>query len=216
MCRARRAWVLIGALCMGIPGAAAAQTFEAGVKGGFAVTSVPLAGEVFDQVVGQPSIESSSKVGLTGGGYVQFPISNRFSFQPEGLFVMKGVKLTMAAGGGNLSVRLYYLDVPMLVRYRIADNSRTPAYLLAGPTFGIKLGSSTTLEAPGQTIDIDANPALKTLDVGLAFAGGIERGDYLIEGRFTPGITDIGSPSFPHLDSLRNRTFSVLVGVKLR
>ena len=216
MCRARRAWVLIGALCLGFPGAAVAQNFEAGVKGGFVVTSVPLAGEVFDQVVGQPSIESSSKLGLTGGGYVRFPISNRFSFQPEGLFVMKGVKLTMAAGGGDLSVRLYYLDVPMLVRYRMAINSSTPAFLMAGPSFGIKLGSSTTLEAPGQTIDIDANPALKTLDVGLAFGGGIERGRYQFEVRFTPGVTDIGLPNYPHLDSLRNRTFSVLIGVKLR
>lgn len=216
MRRARRAWVLIGALCLGIPGAAAAQTLDAGVKGGMAVTSVPLAGEVFDQVVGQSSIESSSKIGLTAGGYVRFPISDRFSFQPEGLFVMKGVKLNEAAGGGILSVRFYYLDVPMLVRFRMAANSRTPAYLLAGPSFGIKLGSSATLEAPGQTIDVNADPAVKTLDVGMAFGGGIERGRYLFEGRFTAGVTDIGAPSFPHPDSLRNRTFSVLVGVKLR
>ena len=81
MRRARRACILIGALCIGIPGAASAQNLEVGVKGGFAVTSVPLAGEMFDQVVGEPSIESSSKVGLTGGGYVGFPISNRFSFR---------------------------------------------------------------------------------------------------------------------------------------
>ena len=213
---ARRVWVLIGALCLGVPAAAAAQSFDAGVKGGLVVTSVPLAGEVFDQVVGLQSIESSSKVGLAGGGYVRFPITSRLSFQPEGLFVMKGVKLTEAAGAGDLSVRLYYLDVPMLVRFRTPAGSRTPVYVLAGPTFGIKLGSSSTLNAPGETIDVAADPAVKTLDVGLAMGAGIERGRYLFEARFTAGLTDIGSAIYPHPDSLRNRTFAILFGMEFR
>jgi hypothetical protein len=200
---------------MGIAESAGAQNFNGGVKAGIAVTGVPLAGEVFDQVVGQTSRDSSSKVGLTGGGYITFPLVNRFSFQPEALFVMKGVKLSETAGG-TFSARLHYLDVPLLVRFRPTASSERPAYVFAGPNFGIKLGSSAKLETAAQTADIDIDAALKTLDLGFVFGGGIERKRYLVEARFTVGATDIGAASFPHPDALRNRTFSVMAGFKLR
>jgi len=57
---------------------------------------------------------------------------------------------------------------------------------------------------------------LKTLDLGFAFGGGIERRRYLVEARLTVGATDIAAASFPHPDALRNRTFSVMAGFKLR
>jgi hypothetical protein len=215
MCRARRVLFFSVAVCMATCGSAGAQAFGAGIKGGIAVTSVPLAGEVFDQVVGQTSRDSSSKVGVTAGAYITFPLVDRFSFQPEALFVMKGVKLSETAGG-TFSARLHYLDVPLLVRFRTPINPQTPAYLFAGPNFGIKLGSSAALETPAQTSDVSIDSALKTLDLGFAFGGGVERGRYLYEARLTLGGTDIGAASFPHPDALRNRAFSVMIGLKLR
>jgi hypothetical protein len=206
--------LVIGALGTAAP--AAAQAFDAGIKAGIAVTGLPHAGEVFDQVVGHPSSETSSRIGLTGGGYVRFPVTDEFAFEPEALLVMRGVKMTEASGGGNVDVRVYYIDIPLLARYRKSINTDTVGYLLAGPNFGIKIGSRAKLDAAGQTIDEDVSPALKTLDLGLAFGGGIERDRYLVEGRFTAGVTDVASGSFPHLDSVRNRTFSVLFGYKLR
>jgi hypothetical protein len=186
------------------------------VKGGLAISSVPLGGEVFDQVVGQQSIESSSKLGVTGGAYVRFPLSNWFSFQPEALYVMKGVKLTEAAGGGTFSIRLHYLDAPLLLHLRIRPTQRMPGYIFGGANFGMKLGNSATLDGPGGASSVDVNPALKNLDLGVAFGGGIERGRYFVEGRFTAGGTDIGSPNFPHLHATRNRVFSVMFGKRLK
>jgi hypothetical protein len=203
-------------MCLGRPATIEAQTFEAGVKGVLAISSAPLAGEVLDQVVGQPSIESSSKLGVTGGAYLRFPLSNLLSFQPEALFVMKGLKLTQAAGGGTMSVRLHYLDVPLLLHFRVRPTQRMPGYVLGGANFGMKLGGSATLKAPSGASDINIGSALKTLDLGVTFGGGIERGRYFIEGRYTLGATDIGSPTLPHPDAMRNRVFSVLFGKKLK
>jgi len=216
MCRARCVFVTTCVLCMfiGLPTMAGAQMFETGVKGGIAITSVPLAGEVFDQVVHQSSRDSSSKVGLTGGTYVRFPLSDRFAFQPEALYVMKGVKLNETAGG-EFSVRLHYLDVPLLLRYRVSSSTERAGYIFGGANFGIKLGSSSKLEAPAQSADVNVNPALKTLDLGYAFGGGIERRKYLVEARFTLGASDIGAASFPHPDALRNRALSIMAGMKL-
>jgi hypothetical protein len=220
MLRATHVWVAIGALCASVP-AASAQTFEAGVKVGLAVTGLPHAGEVVDQVVGAASGESSSKVGITGGGYVRFPLTDKLGFQPEALFVMRGVELNeTSAAGGTVSVRFNYLDIPLLLRYRATESNSTDpkivGYLLAGPNFGIRMSSSAKLDAPGNTKDLDIDPALKSLDLGLTFGGGVECGRYLVEGRFTAGLTDVASTTYVHADSLRNRTFSVLVGMKLR
>ena len=220
MQRAKRVCVWFGALCVGLPMVASAQTFEAGVKVGIAVTGLPHAGEVLDQVAGSPSNESSSRMGLTGGGYVRFPITARLGFQPEALFVMRGVELYQAANGATISARLNYLDVPLLGRYRVTSSNTTDptiiGYVLAGPSFGIKMSSSAKLDGPGNTKDLDIDNALKSLDLGLVFGGGIECKRYLIEGRFTAGLTDVASTTFSHPDSLRNRTVSVLVGMKLR
>jgi hypothetical protein len=154
-------------------------------------------------------------LGATGGGYIAFPLANRLAFQPEALFVMKGVKLN-ETNGGSFSARLYYLDAPLLVRFLASLNPARPVYLFGGPTFGIKLGSSATLDSPSQTLDVNINPALKTLDIGLTVGAGIEHGRFLFEARFTAGITDIAAASYPHPDALRNRTILMMAGVKLR
>jgi hypothetical protein len=220
MQRAKRVCVWLGALSVGLPAVVGAQTFEAGVKVGVAITGVPHAGEVFDQVAGLPSNESSSRLGLTGGGYVRFPITDRFGFQPEALFVMKGVELYQAATGGTLSARVNYLDIPLLMRFRVSSTASTDptmvGYVLAGPSFGIKVSDSAKLDAPGNTKDLNVDSALKSLDLGLAFGGGVEFKNYLVEGRFTAGLTDVASTTYTHPDSLRNRTFSVLFGIKIR
>ena len=215
MRRARRVWFIGVVVSVAMSGSAGAQTFNAGVKGGIAVTSVPLSGEVFDQVVKQTSRDSSSKVGVTGGAYIAFPLVNRLSFQPEVLYVMKGVQLSETSGG-TLNVRLHYLDVPLLLRFRTPASTQGPVYLFAGPSFGIKMGGSATLETPAQTSDVNIETALKTLDLGFAFGGGVERGRYLFEARVTFGLTDIGAASYPHPDALHNRAFSVMAGLKLR
>mgnify|MGYP001266353853 CR=1 FL=1 len=222
MQRARRACVLIVSVCAGmaVPAALHAQTFEAGLKAGIVSTGLPHAGEVFDQVQGSASNESSSRIGVSGGGYVRFPITDRIGFQPEVLFAMKGVQTYQASSGGTFSARINYLDVPLLIRYRLTstDNTDPPyiGYVHAGPAFGIKMSSSAKFDGPGNTKDLDIDSALKSLDLGLAVGGGIEFKRYLIEGRFTAGLTDVATTTFAHPDSLKNRTVSVLFGMKLR
>lgn len=216
MLRAQGVCALIGALCLGIPAAATAQGMGVGIKGGVSVASMPLSGEVFDQIVGEQSIESSSKIGLAGGGYVRFPISRLFWFQPEALYVMKGAKLTEIAGGGTLSVRVHYVDVPLLLHYRVRPDQRNPGYIFGGVNFGMMLGNSARLKGPGLAADVNIDPGLKTNDVGIAVGGGVERGRFLIEARFTAGLSDVAAESFPHIHSMRNRAFVVLLGRTLR
>jgi hypothetical protein len=199
---------------MGWSGVARAQSFETGVKIGVDISGLPNGGEFIDQVVGRASRETTSRVGLTAGGYARFPITDRTAFQPEMLFVMKGVKLDETAGG-TVSARINYLEFPLLARYHAPLTSDLTGFLVAGPSFGVKVSSSAKLDAFGSTTDENIGQGLKSLDLGLAVGGGVEWNGYVLEARYTAGLTDIADSRFPHPDSVRNRTFAVTVGMKL-
>lgn len=191
-----------------------AQTLTAGVKAGVVFSSLPNAGEVLDQVVRQRSTETSSRVGVAFGGYVTWPIADAWVFQPEMQFVTKGVKLTEANGAGTVAARINYLEFPLLARYRMTvDNQR--AYVAIGPTFGVKAGTSAHGDGAGLPSDVDIDPAIRSFDGGLAFAAGVALDRYSVEVRYTQGLNDIATDLYPHTDSLKNRVFTVSVGVQL-
>src|SRR5689334_6994475 len=101
----QKACVLVRVALVGIALTAAAvtasaQTFETGVKVGLAITGMPNAGQVMDQVVKGDSSETTSRSGLAFGGYIRFPLTDKIGFQPEAMFVMKGVKLSEKNNGG--------------------------------------------------------------------------------------------------------------------
>ena len=190
-----------------------AQTIQAGVKAGIDFSSLPNAGEVIDQIVKLRSTETSSKAGVVLGGFVIFPIMDRLSFQPELAFVMKGVKLNEGSEG-TLTASLRYLEFPILARYEATVGGHT-AYLVVGPTFAVKAGTGAHLDGPNQT-DENIDAAIRSFDAGIAFGGGMVYDRYLFEVRYTQGVTDVGTDLFPHTDSVKNRTFAILAGVRLK
>lgn len=212
---ATRLFLLIAGLSLLVSGAANTQTITSGVKLGIDFSALPNAGQVIDQVVRLNSVDTSSKVGVIGGGFVQFAFRGRLAFQPELLFVMKGVKLDEAANGGTVTARVNYLEFPLLVRYTAPVSTGT-AYALAGPSFGVKAGTSAQLDAGRQTVDQNIDSAIRSLDAGLTFGAGLERGRYLIEVRYTFGLTDTATDTYPHTDSLKHRVFAILAGVKFK
>lgn len=196
-------------------GVASAQTVTAGVKAGIVLSSVPHAGEVVDRISQVKSVDVRSKLGLTGGGFVRFAFNDRFSFQPELLFVMKGVKLDLGANAGTVMASVNYLEFPLLARYNAPLNDVIMGYILAGPAFSVKAGTSAELDRPDTNMELNIDPAFGSRDFGLAFGGGLERDRYLLEARYTFGLADIATSIFAHEDSLKNRAFSVMVGIRL-
>lgn len=194
---------------------AAAQNLTAGVKAGIDFASLPNAGEVLDPFVGQRSTETSSIVGVAFGGFVTWPITDAWSFQPEMQFVMKGVKLTEAGGAGTVTAHINYLEFPLLARYKTTFDDHG-VYVAVGPTFGVKASSSAHGNGSTLSGDIDIDPAIRSFDGGLAFAGGILIDRYFVEVRYTQGLNDVGSDVYAHADSLKNRVLAVSVGLQLK
>src|SRR5688572_17565609 len=206
---------LVCVVCLMAAAGAAAQTVTAGVKGGFALNSIPNAGQVIDQISGVESVDVSAKSGLAGGGFVQFAFNEQFSLQPEMLFVMKGVNLDLADNAGDVTAKVNYLELPLFMRFNQPLNDTLRGFVMAGPAFSVKVGTGATLDGVTGTGDFDIDPAIGSRDFGLAFAGGLEWEKFLVEVRYVLGLTDIATDIYVHEDELRNRTFSIMVGLRL-
>ena len=218
MRRAKRT-ALVCAACLTVAASAAAQNVTAGVKAGFVLNSIPNAGQVIDQISGFDSVDVSAKTGLVGGGFVQFAFNDRVSLQPEMLFVMKGVNLDLRDNVGTASAKVNYLEFPIFMRFNRPLNDELRGFVMAGPAFGVKVGTGGTLNGAQGAVtgsrDFDIDPAIESKDFGLAFAGGLEWEKFLIEARYVLGLTDIATDIYDHDDNLPNRSFSIMVGLRL-
>jgi hypothetical protein len=202
-----------------VAASAAAQSVTAGVKAGFVLNSITNAGQVIDQITGFESVDVSSKIGLTGGGFVQFAFNDRFSLQPEMMFVMKGVNLDLEDTRGTASAKVNYLEFPIFMRFDRTLNDTLRGSVMAGPSFGVKVGTGGTIEGAQGSVeasrDFDIDPAISSRDFGLAFAGGLEWQKFLVEARYVLGLTDIATDIYEHADELMNRSFSITFGIRL-
>ena len=218
MRRAKRT-ALVCAACLAVAASAAAQNVTAGVKAGFVLNSIPNAGQVIDQISLYDSVDVSAKTGLVGGGFVQFAFNENFSLQPEMMFVMKGVNLDLRDNVGTASARVNYLEFPIFMRFDRSINDTVRGFAMVGPAFGVKVGTGGTLNGSSGSVtgsrDFDIDPAIESNDFGLAFAGGLEWQKFVIEARYGLGLKDIATDIYAHDDSLPNRAFSIMVGLRL-
>ncbi len=146
---------------------------------------------------------------------MQFAFNDQFSLQPEMLFVMKGVNLDLEDNIGSATAKVNYLEFPIFLRFNRTLNDTVRGFVMAGPSFAVKVGTGGTLDGVQGTSDFDIDPAIGSRDFGLAFAGGLEWQKFLVEARYVLGLTDIATDIYFHEDALRNRSFSIMVGLRL-
>ena len=192
--------VLLLVLVTGSP--ARAQGFTWGVKAG-----INLATLSSDE---DPKPDYKLLVGLVGGGYVNWRIGGRLDFQPEVLVGEQGAAL--GSDVANAKIKLDYLTVPLLLRYRLSSTGGGLA-VYGGPSLATKLRARGSAEFGGDTVTTDISDQIETLDFGVAVGAMYEKGRYTIDGRYTFGLsninTELGNPGKVH-----NRVITGLVGVR--
>ena len=110
-------WMIVGGTF------AEAQRFEAGLRIGMAATQV-----------GGDQLEGFDKAGLLGGLFVARDLSERTSLSMEMLYIQKGSRKPVDKDDNSYyRLRLNYLEVPLMVRYKAGKKF----VLEAGPSFGV-------------------------------------------------------------------------------
>jgi len=187
--------------------------------------------------------DSKSKAGFYGGLFMNAPLSEMFSIQPEVLYSQMGAKTvdtyTSTLGNASSTVRnsaslnLDYITVPVMFQFKA-----TPAfYLEAGPEFGFLVGAkakgdtqtSTTIGGSTSTTSEsyssrEMKDNFSGFNMGAALGLGFNFTENLgINARYVAGFTDInkknnnenGNTSLENNDNKnRNNTFQVGLSYK--
>jgi hypothetical protein len=161
------------------------------------------------------TVSPSTRTAWLVGAFVEIPIAKNIAFQPELMYTEKGADysalLAVAGVTGSATMKLSYLDIPLLVRFDIPTTGSVVPYVYAGPNIGFLLRAKVT--ATGQPHD-DVKSDMNTTEFGIAFGGGVRFGRVLAEVWYTQGLTNVLTDAAAGGSKATNRVFSILGGVR--
>ena len=178
-----------------------APTF--GVKAGLAYTTA----------TGSDVEDAKSKMGLMGGGFAVIPMGETMGLQIEGLFVQAGAKYEESGDNSSYTVKLNYIQIPVLARFAFPGESATP-YVLVGGAFGLLMSANAdweyTEDGETESGSEDIKDYIKSTDMGGIIGVGAEFGQFLAEIRYYMGLTSVDDTG-ENL-SVKNAGFGVMFG----
>jgi len=176
-----------------------------GIKAGVNISS--LSDDGFD--------DTKSKAGFSGGLFMNAPLSEQFSIQPEVLYSQMGAKIEgkFANTAYSTTRSLDYITVPVMFQFRA-----TPAfYIEAGPEFGFLVSAKDkdTVGNFSTTNQIDTDN-FNTFNMGLGLGLGFDITKNIgVNARYVAGFTDInknGNTSLQN-DGNKNRNNTLQAGL---
>jgi hypothetical protein len=183
---------------------AIAQGSAYGAKGGVNVSTLKVDPDEGDDGY-------STQLGLIAGGFALRRLTGRIDLQLEGLFSMKGGSTDV--GSADAKVRLDYVDVPVLLRYRIKGSDRRGLHAFGGPSFNFLVRARTISDLGGTKIEQDVSDNVERFELGVVGGASVGFGRLMVEGRYTHGISDTDKDTDDEF-TVRNRMVSVLGGIR--
>lgn len=170
--------------------------------------------------------DAKSKLGFYGGLFVNAPLSEHFSIQPEVIYSQLGseVKRNYTALGNTASINgklnLEYITVPVMLQFKATPQF----YFEAGPEFGYLISAkqkgevtlNNNVVSSGST---DVKDNFNNFNVGAALGLGFDvTKNFGINARYVAGFTDINKNGETSLNNSnnknRNNNFQVGLGYK--
>lgn len=178
-----------------------AQQF--GAKAGMNVSTI--SDEGFD--------DTKSKVGYYAGVFMNVPVSESFSIQPEVLYNNLGSKVTVSGTTYSSTLNLDYVAVPVMFQYKATPQF----YLEAGPEFGFLVNAKHKLDNGSSSIvrELDKED-FNSFNMGVGLGLGFDISKNVgLNARYVAGFSDITKESGPAADAKnKNNTFQVGLNIK--
>ena len=160
--------------------------------------------------------DSKSKIGFNAGLFMNAPLGQNFSIQPEILYNNLGDKVSYKNLAGNeyasVARNLDYIAVPVMFQY----NATPEFYLEAGPEFGflvnakVKTDNSILNTTTTSSLDTDA---YKDFNMGIGLGAGYYFTPKIgLTARYVAGLTDVYSSN--NGDKVKNNNFQVGLAYK--
>lgn len=162
-------------------------TTQFGVKAGVNLANIQ------GDDVGELDSRTSFHLGL----FLEIPISERFSFQPEVLYSGQGFTAVSRDQDNifdvddNVEYQLSYIQVPLMAKFYLVKG----LHIEAGPQFGFKVKEEIDYNPAdeGGNIEINSDDSyIKDFDTNIAVGAGYKFDNgFLISARYTHGLTNI-------------------------
>ena len=163
--------------------------------------------------------------GFNVGLFVEVPVNERFSIQPEVIYSTQGAKWEHNAAGlasASTELKTQYINVPVLAKFYVADGFS----IQAGPQIGFLTGATTEysgniLGVGGSTKDENFDKNMGKVDFGAVVGAGYKLPmGFTVDARYAFGFTnvmdkdnkDASSLSVSDNNDFKNGVFSVGVG----
>lgn len=163
------------------------MTTQFGVKGGVNLSKVS------GDDIGDLKSRTSFNLGL----FMEMPISERFSFQPEVLYSGQGFTAISRDQSNifdvddNVEYQLNYIQVPLMAKVYLVRG----LYAEVGPQFGFKVNEEIDhkpAESGGSTVIDSDDSYIKGFDTNVAVGAGYKFDNGLsLSARYTHGLTNI-------------------------
>jgi hypothetical protein len=156
------------------------------------------AGPTLTNVTGDFVRQSEWEWGLLVGGYIEYAAHKNFSVELGANFVQKGTQLGQTAQGDFGSLRLRYLELPLLLAAQVPIHPDWVFRVFGGGTMGINLscqvkGISNVWENCSSAAVSDA----ETIEWSVPFGGGFaykapfSNSSFVIDVRYVIGMSDV-------------------------
>jgi hypothetical protein len=159
-----------------------------------------MAGLNSSTIGGSDADDADRRTAFVGGVYVVKPLSGGLAFRPELLLSQKGAEQSLVEEGVSVkgTLRLTYIDVPLLLQLEGTSASGVRPHAYAGPSIGFKTGCSVKGSGGGFSVSASCSEFgsdVKTVDVGGVIGAGIGFPvgglSATIGARYQHGFTDI-------------------------
>jgi hypothetical protein len=189
-----------------------AQDLSYGIKGGFNISNF-----LTNDDSNKDDYDSTG--GFNAGIFVEIPLTENFSIQPELSYSAQGTQFIeyitedMGTDFRKYKLSFNYLNIPILAKYYVIEGLS----LQAGPQLGVFLSAKEKVETDfgdGQ-IGVDRSALAESADFSFNFGLGYEFGDhFLIDARYNMGLTNVLESNDEVEEELRNTVFQFSVGYK--
>lgn len=172
------------------------------------------------KISGNDVTSADNRTGFLGGVFVTFHLTNTFAIQPEAIYSQRGTSEN-SDPNFDATIKMDYIDIPVLLRYDIPVVGPIRPFFLAGPAFGIQTKCTIGIEGQGVSASADcdqfsedpeASFESKTFDLSGVFGAGLDfrlGGHTLMVGaRYQHGFSDVVKDA-----SAKSRTWSVVAGL---
>jgi Outer membrane protein beta-barrel domain len=174
-----------------------AQSFHLGVKVGTNLARID--GRAFTD---------GFEWGYTVGAFAELNIDKKWGVQPEVLFnqtntqTADGFGQIIPDGVSNVSVKMNYLTIPLLLSYK-------PIPVLSfqlGPQFGILMSTNQTVVGNGEK-------AFKNGDISIVGGAQVNLGHFKAGARYIYGLSDLNGVN--DADTWKNQNIQIYVGLRI-